>query len=113
MLDLVYEGLRVNDPRLNAISAEVLARMSGAAARPLVQQAADRKNKPRHRVRLLEAIGRIAAADPAGVDADPGVFFDLMYITRDRNAAVREAAGRLIGDLPQYRAGVPPGHDAQ
>jgi hypothetical protein len=105
----MLEGLRVEDPRMNAAAAELCARLPVGAVRSLVAEASHRKNRPRHRVRLLEVIGRIAARDPAGFDAEPELFFDVANLAHDRNADVRAAASRLIRDLPLYRAGVLPG----
>ena len=90
MLDLIMDALRVRDPRLNDLAAEVLTR-SGARSVPcLALVATDAKNKPDHRVRALDVLARIGP--PYGPE-----LLDLTLLLRARNQSVRAAARRILG----------------
>jgi hypothetical protein len=97
MMDLILLALRVGDDALSALATELLVHFGEEPVRLLALTAGDAKNGPRYRVRLLEAIGRI------GVVSDASVFLDLCHLTRDRNAAVRAAAAKLIETLQRTR----------
>ena len=49
--DLVFEALRTNDVKLNAITIELFGRFGPTFVRSLVLVASNRKNKPGHRLR--------------------------------------------------------------
>lgn len=93
MLDLVLEGFRIRDDKLNALASEICARCGDQAIRRLVVEAVSRKNRLEHRVRLLRAIQRI------GTTLDISSWMDLFTLTSDKNSKVRDAAVRLIVSL--------------
>ncbi len=95
MMDLMLAALRVSDERLNTIAAELIVRCGEEPVRRLCLMAVDRKNSPRHRVRLLGVIERI------GTVADPADFMDLFGLICDENAEVRAAARKLVETLRQ------------
>lgn len=101
MLELMFHALRVSDKTLNGIAAEVIVRCGGQSVRRLTLEAADRKNSPNHRVRVLDVIGRI------GTISDPVDLLDILNATADKNAAVREAASRAIWTLRQRPGSLP------
>ena len=59
MLDLMLEALRVENDRLNAIAIELFGRFGERPVRCLVLEATNCKNRPKHRLRILQAIQRI------------------------------------------------------
>ena len=95
MRDLMFESLRVEDERLNALATELFARLGEQTVPRLVLQSCDRKQPPGFRVRALRAIRRVGAIP------DATAFFDLSSLIRDRNAVVRETARSLLADMRQ------------
>lgn len=91
ILDLLFHGLRVRDPKLNALAAELLVRFGVQPVPRLVHVAVCRKNSPSYRERamaVLEQIGELSSYDD---------FLELSLLLNDRNPRVREAAWRLLG----------------
>ena len=93
LLDLLLTALRVDDAQLNALSVELLGRCGEGPVRRLVREAADRKNRPAHRVRVLQAIRRV------GPIRDLASHLDLVLLTQDKHPAVRSAAAQLLGEV--------------
>ena len=87
MLDLIMDALRVRDPRLNELAAEVLVRSGARSAPRLSLAAADAKNEPDHRVRVRDVRARIGP--PYGPE-----LLDLALLLRACNKLVRAAAQR-------------------
>ena len=98
MIDLIIQALRLNDGPINDIAFELLLRCGENPVRRLALEAADKKNRPGHRVRLLRAIGRI------GVVSDTSSYMDLFFLTSDKNHAVRAAGAELIESLRVRRS---------
>jgi hypothetical protein len=99
MLDLMLEALRVQNDRLNAVAIELLGRFGERPVRCLVLEATNRKNRPKHRLRVLQALQRI------GANTDPANFMDLFTLVRDSSAAIRREAMRTIDAM---RRTIPP-----
>jgi hypothetical protein len=59
VLDLLLGALQVPDEHLNALATELLRRRGEAPVRRLLREAANPKNRPAHRVRVLQAIRHI------------------------------------------------------
>lgn len=95
MMDLILEGLRVNDGKINAISFELLGRFGAEPVQRLAVEAANTKNRPEHRVRLLQAIHRI------GVISDRVTYLHLIMLLEDKNIEVRAAATKVFEVLRQ------------
>lgn len=89
MLDLIMGALRVRDPRLNELAAEVLTRYGDRSVQRLSLVAADAKNKPDHRVRALAVLARIGP--PYGPE-----MMDLSLLLRARHPSVRAAARKIF-----------------
>jgi hypothetical protein len=94
MTDLLFAALRVNDEQLNTLAAELFVRFGPGVVPPLVREACNRKNRPAHRLRVLEVIGRLAGDAPC-FEADD--FMNLHTLLHDRNPKVRRAAADLVG----------------
>ena len=77
VIELMMRALRVDDDRLNALATEVVARFGPGIVRRLVLAAANRKQRPGHRVRLLRAIPRVL------VIPDAANCLDLFSLTAD------------------------------
>jgi hypothetical protein len=92
MLDLMLEALRVQNDCLNTIAIELFGRMGEHLIRRLVLEATNRKNRPKHRLRILQAIQRIGVVSPVN-------FMDLFTLVRDPNAAIRQEAMGVINAL--------------
>lgn len=92
MLELMMHALRVRDERLNAIASELLTRFGALAVRDLVREAVIVKNRPDHRIRALAVLGRIRPS--YGPDV-----MDLAVLLHERNADVKEAACKLLGNF--------------
>ncbi len=90
MLEMVTRSLGARDERLNELAAEFLWRQGPRTLPTLLREAADAKNTPEHRVRVLNVINRIGP--PYGSAA-----LDMTVLLRDRNKGVREAASKLFG----------------
>jgi len=99
LIDLILEGMKVNDAGLNELASEVLTRFGEQTLDRLVRAAADTKNRPPHRLRLLKVIERIAA------NWEPRVFYRMMDIAEDRNEAIRTAALGVILTAQRRRGG--------
>ena len=99
MMDLMFEGLRVRNERLNAITIELFGRFGDQPIRRLVLEAASRKNSVDYRLNLLKAITQIGK--------DPGTesYFDLCTLLSDPNVKIREAVAELLETLRQRRDG--------
>jgi hypothetical protein len=93
VLDLLLGALRVGDEHLNALATELLRRCGEAPVRRLVQEAADRKNRPAYRLRVLEAIRCI------GRVTDLIAYLDLSVMSRDKNTDIRSAVAELLQDF--------------
>jgi len=95
MLRLMFEGLRVKDERLNAITIELFGRFGDQPIRRLVLEAVSRTNSVSYRLRVLQAIARI------GRVCDQASIQDLIWtLLRDRNAKIREAVAVFAETLP-------------
>jgi hypothetical protein len=105
VLDLLLGALRVSDEHLNALAMELLRRVGEAPVRRLIHVVSDRKNRPAHRVRVLQAIRRI------GPTHDLASHLDLFALTQDKHPAIRAAAAQLLRDLghPQAELADDPG----
>jgi hypothetical protein len=93
MLDLMLEALRVENDRLNAIAIELFGRFGERPVRCLVLEATNRKNRPKHRLRILQALQRIGSL------SDFVSYVDFYTLVRDPNPAIRQEAMRTIGAL--------------
>jgi hypothetical protein len=93
MLDLVLEALRVQNDRLNAVAIELFGRFGERQVRCLVLEATNRKNRPKHRLRILQAIQRIGGL------SDFVSYVDFYTLVRDPNPAIRREAMRTISAL--------------
>jgi hypothetical protein len=93
MLDLMLEVLRVQNDRLNTIAIELFGRMGEHLMRRLVLEATNRKNRPKHRLRILQAIQRIGGL------SDFVSYVDFYTLIRDPNPAIRREAMRTISAL--------------
>jgi hypothetical protein len=93
MLDLMLEALRVENDRLNTIAIELFGRFGERPVRCLVLEATNRKNRPKHRLRILQAIQRIGGL------SDVVSYIDFFTLARDPNPAIRQEAMRTIGAL--------------
>jgi len=93
MLDLMLEALRVQNDRLNAIAIELFGRFGERPVRCLVLEATNRKNRPKHRLRVLQAIQRIGGL------SDFVSYADFYTLVRDPNPAIRREAMRTISAL--------------
>ena len=93
MLDLMLEALRVQSDRLNAVAIELFGRFGDRPVRCLVLEATNRKNRPKHRLRILQAIQRIGGLP------DFVSYVDFYTLVRDPNAAIRREAMRTISAL--------------
>ena len=93
MLDLMLEALRVENDRLNAIAIELFGRFGERPVRCLLLEATNRKNRPKHRLRILQAIQRIGGL------SDFVSFVDFYTLVRDPNPAIRREAMRTISAL--------------
>ncbi len=106
LLDLLMNGLRVREARLNEVASELLTRFGTLPARRLVAEAVREKNRPAHRLRALAVLARIA--DASGLDVLD--VMDLNLLRFARNGSVREAAHRFFGTTE--RAGTKAGTGA-
>jgi hypothetical protein len=95
LLDLLLGALRVCDDQLNALAVELLGRCDAAPVRRLVQEAADPRNRPGHRLRALRAIRRI------GRVTDLASYLDLSVLASDKHPAIRAAVAELGAELSQ------------
>jgi hypothetical protein len=93
MLDLMLEALRLQNDRLNTIAIELFGRMGEHLIRSLVLEATNRKNRPKHRLRILQAIQRIGGL------SDVVSYIDFFTLVRDPNPAIRQEAMRTISAL--------------
>src|SRR5262249_46114634 len=93
LLDLLLGALRVRDEHLNALAVELLGRFGEAPIRRLIREATNRKNRPAHRLRVLQAIRRI------GRVTDLAAYLDLSVLARDKHPAIRASAAQLLWDL--------------
>src|SRR5262245_35586825 len=95
VLDLLLGALRVGDEQLNALAVELLGRCGEAPARRLLREAANLKNRPAHRLRILQAIRRI------GRVTDLASYLDLSVLAQDKHPGIRSAVAELLGDWGQ------------
>jgi hypothetical protein len=93
MLDLMLEALRVQNDRLNTIAIELFGRMGEHLIRRLVLEATNRKNRPKHRLRILQAIQRIGGL------SNFVSYVDFFTLVRDPSPAIRREAMRTISAL--------------
>jgi hypothetical protein len=93
MLDLMLEALRVENDRLNAIAIELFGRFGERPVRCLVLEATNRKNRPKHRLRILQALQRIGSL------SDFVSYVDFYTLVRDPNPVIRREAMRTISAL--------------
>jgi hypothetical protein len=93
LLDLLLAALRVDDAQLNALAVELLGRCGDGPVRRLLQEATNPKNRPAHRLRVLQAIRRI------GPVTDLASYLDLYVLTQDKHPSVRSAAAQLLGEV--------------
>jgi hypothetical protein len=93
MLDLMLEALRVQNDRLNTVAIELFGRMGEHLIRRLVLEATNRNNRPKHRLRILQAIQRIGGL------SDFVSYADFYTLVRDPNQAIRREAMRTISTL--------------
>jgi hypothetical protein len=97
MADLLFEALRVPSPALNALAIELFGRCDPEMVGLLLRAALDRKHRPAHRLRALQAVQKV------GRLPDATAFFMLLSLGNDTNPGVREAAQRLIATMRQGR----------
>jgi hypothetical protein len=100
MLDLMKAALHVNDPRLNALAAELLGRLGQERVREFAHQATNPRIPVERRVASLKAIQAI------GVVNDVRISLDLFRLTADNNELIRAAAAQLIEALREIQARV-------
>jgi hypothetical protein len=86
VIELMLEGLRVEDAKLNELALQALEGVGPPLLNKLVQGAADLTNKPRHRKRILQAIQRIGPGD------DPRIHHEMYLLLSDESRMVRKAA---------------------
>jgi hypothetical protein len=98
LLDLLLGALRVRDDQLNALAGELLRRCGEAPVRRLLREAMNSKNRPVHRVRVLQAIRGI------GLIHDLASHLDLFALAQDKNPDVRAAVAELLWDLSHPQA---------
>jgi hypothetical protein len=102
LIDLVVEALRVRDERLNRLAVELSGRLGHHIVDRLVVEAARTRNRPAHRVRLLQTLQRI---DWVPDLANQLTLFGLVW---DKHAAIRAAAEELIDVLSERRYAAAP-----
>lgn len=93
-MDVLFHALRVTDASLNKNAAFVLSQLGGVPVPRLVLEAARRKNRVPHRLRLLAAIERIGQLS----SADDVLL--LSILAADPNEQIRAAAGRCLATCP-------------
>jgi hypothetical protein len=98
LLDLLLAALRVDDEHLNALALELLGLFGEAPVRRLLREAANPKNRPAHRVRVLQAIRRI------GPVTDLAAYLDLSVLAQDKYPGIRSAVAELLGDWGKPQA---------
>jgi hypothetical protein len=94
--------LRVQDEQLNSLVVELLGRFGEDPIRRLLREATNRKNRPAHRVRVLQASRRI------GRITDLASYFNLHVLGQDKHPAIRSAAAPLLADPGHQRADAAP-----
>jgi len=100
-VDFMFEGLRVEDTKLNGLALEALESVGAVFLTKLVQAAADLTNKPRHRKRILQAIQRIGPGD------DIHIHHEIYLLLSDKYPAVRQAAKCVLKTLISGEQKVP------
>lgn len=94
LMDVLFHALRVTDESLNKNAALVLSQLGGDPVSRLILEAARRKNRVPHRLRVLaviERIGQLSSADD---------WLLLSTLAADPNEQIRVAAGRCLATCP-------------
>jgi len=89
MLDIIFEAFRIRDEKLNALAAEICARLGELPCERLLLEALKRKKQPAHCARLLNALKPIANHLDV---SDRMVLTPLIF---NKNEKIRQAAADL------------------
>jgi hypothetical protein len=98
---LVAEALRSNNERMHEPAFALCEALGPVFQSLLITELRLVKSTPRHRVRLLQAIGRTGPIAP--LDDLTNLFMSLI---RDKHPSVRDAATDLLYNMPDRRSTV-------